>query len=1675
MAEVKNSFLKSRMNKDLDDRLIPNGEYRDAFNISVGKSEQNDVGALQNVLGNSKLPLSNETNTDLVCIGYYVDEQNNRIIQFLTDYNDPNPSAITLPDDSYEMKITMYDFNNSTYSTLVSGTFLNFANNKDFLITGINLIEGLLFWTDNRNQPRKINVETAYDNPLYYTNETHISVAKYAPVSPILLYNKYKLEVINVVSTTEIEFSDASNISVGMWVVSDNIPASEYIVVSEVDGNTVYLYSEPSINIVDGDVLTFFKQGMSDKSSIDSWPGDPDFLEDKYVRFSYRFKYDDNEYSIMAPFTQIAYIPKQKGYFIAGDETDAYRSTVVKWFENNVNNIELLIPLPDKGQNILSTYKIKEIDILYKESDSNIVSVIETVETNDIISIASNTNYLLQEYKSQKPYKTLPNDQVTRVYDRVPVLARAQDSAGNRIIYGNYFDRYTAPSRVNYNVSVQSKSDLYDNFVEYPNHTLKRNRNYQVGFVLADKYGRQSSVILSSLDITSSSLNGLYTKGSTVYSDYDNNLTFNSVKEWFGDALFVSVNEPLSSVRDISAGTPGLYAEVVNPLGFAIQSSNITGNVYTVDLDPAFPSSNIIPDVGQYLRGEYTDYVIIENVIELGLNQYEIYTSDVISSIYNYEDLGPGVPSLKFSYNINPIGWYSYKIVVRQPDQDYYNVYLPGMLKGYPVNQTFGSQVIYDSGTPSLENSINTTVFPTVDVNNISHIVLINDNINKVPRDLSEVGPDQKQYRSSVQLYGRVQNSSNTVPIEGLTPSFSAKLTTIEYDPSLAGNDKFGLIKPGDGIQCDQANYPIPGPTGFGDLPNPYAWSANTVVVSNEIISPTLAVITISPPNWVLGGSSNPDPNGFSYTRFTITRAENIQYFPTRKADTVTSIANAIDFNFLDNDVNNNKGSAGLNLYQIQTNPLIGRVSTVNGIGVVGSDMVPFLSVYETRPQESILDLFWETSTSGLISDLNYDVLTGYDGPVGFDGFDYVHFEDQDPDGSGIVEGVANSKYVSTEFSPINTSGLLLTNTEATLLDIIDGDGISRFTEFGIETIGVNPAPVTYRLFIKDTFNFNHDAFDKEVYTFKIKVKDNDSNKTNELNLNGRLGNITPEITTSVLTYFINQDTQSIVTLLGNNGSKDSNNTNLYWEITDTDAPANTFELNPITGVLSLINDTAPIGSYFVEVKLTDAVDPLTGDWLTNVNPDFASKSTSEILTINIGPSPVDYWSRPIFENSSISITSDGNENTRYEYGLFYIGNKDIDLLSGGDYVNRPSSPVVAKDYDFVRNVQIDNSGDTMPLEAGGLTQGSLKWTIELSINATIPSDPPPPPDPNVWDVDARADVILYYRDRTNPASSWQAVRDDNYVGPDHDDWTDGVDNKLSFTIGFVEGEYIRSKKIVLTCTNPTTAAGEWALAVRLTDDSYLPVSNGTSMITVKCEDANYTYIDPDYDTPIITPYSYFTGVEYLGESFGVPRSTQDASPKLLLNSTNNVIDSGSTDGSISAFECVLENENVNLTPGLKYQLFNPSNSLVNSGDVAAINIDGNAKKVLLQPSPSAPPLIPNLENYKLTFSTLNVNESIGELFANTEDGINVKQFFIDSALSTPWFPPIANAYYIMRSDKSYSNNNTIVSEDAYFIFRIDENGTVIEAINSNTVQTNYEIDGDANNYYRNLEYNQTS
>ena len=74
MPEIKNSFSAGSMNKDLDERVISNSQYRDAMNIQVSTSEHSDVGTAQNIMGNKKV--DNITLTNAKCVGSISDEKN---------------------------------------------------------------------------------------------------------------------------------------------------------------------------------------------------------------------------------------------------------------------------------------------------------------------------------------------------------------------------------------------------------------------------------------------------------------------------------------------------------------------------------------------------------------------------------------------------------------------------------------------------------------------------------------------------------------------------------------------------------------------------------------------------------------------------------------------------------------------------------------------------------------------------------------------------------------------------------------------------------------------------------------------------------------------------------------------------------------------------------------------------------------------------------------------------------------------------------------------------------------------------------------------------------------------------------------------------------------------------------------------------------------------------------------------------------------------------------------------------------------------------------------------------------------------------------------------------------------------------------------------------------------
>ncbi len=95
------------MNKDLDDRILPKGQYRDAENIKIAKSDSSNVGAAQNIKGNTIqyttslcLPTSTIVNlNDEVfplwdTIGYYANSQTGDVFWFVTSFAGPTSDNV---------------------------------------------------------------------------------------------------------------------------------------------------------------------------------------------------------------------------------------------------------------------------------------------------------------------------------------------------------------------------------------------------------------------------------------------------------------------------------------------------------------------------------------------------------------------------------------------------------------------------------------------------------------------------------------------------------------------------------------------------------------------------------------------------------------------------------------------------------------------------------------------------------------------------------------------------------------------------------------------------------------------------------------------------------------------------------------------------------------------------------------------------------------------------------------------------------------------------------------------------------------------------------------------------------------------------------------------------------------------------------------------------------------------------------------------------------------------------------------------------------------------------------------------------------------------------------------------------------------------------------------------
>jgi len=524
MPKLKNHFRAGKMNKDLDERLVQEGEYRDALNIQVASSEGSDVGAIENLLGNSP----------------HINKVFNKDTGAYTVFNESTSSldVFGIPDTGTGQVKTLgaikYDKTECIYWFITSGTINSIIeydqstdvvspiivdkNNvlkfsKDHLITGINIIEGLLFFTDDNSEPKGIDIkrfkEASALSTSGFSNHTEIygrdfiehdiTVVKKSPnsaplvtksdsaregvgtgISPLTTSKKFTRDIAN---TNPVEYeSIPSGESVTLsWSGTPNYQIGDILVLKNEysAGNNDLEIFEVTVQIT-ASASQFSSVTAEILSNPDNMPNevlvwevllqeDEAMFEYKFPRFAYRWKYNDGQYSSFSPFTQAVFLPNKFKYLSA----DGYNLGMT----NNLRKLKIHgLETPPSD--------VKEIEILYKESNNNLVySVDEVPLTNQELEI-----------ESELIHKVIESNQILRPWDNVPLKAKAQEAIGNRLVYANYLQNFNVTDTLQTNFFVSGTTNANP---QTPEESIKSIRNYQLGVVWRDGFGRETPVFTS--------------------------------------------------------------------------------------------------------------------------------------------------------------------------------------------------------------------------------------------------------------------------------------------------------------------------------------------------------------------------------------------------------------------------------------------------------------------------------------------------------------------------------------------------------------------------------------------------------------------------------------------------------------------------------------------------------------------------------------------------------------------------------------------------------------------------------------------------------------------------------------------------------------------------------------------------------------------------------------------------------------------------------------------------------------------------------------------------------------------------------------------------------------------------------------------------------------------------
>lgn len=558
--KITNNFVLGNINKDADERLVPNGSLRDLENIITNASEGKDKGALENVLGN--MLIVNNDLPNAIVLGSGVNLSKRKVYYFVhsTDYD----------------YIFEYDgksnVNTIVLQTSTNGGLLNF--NPEKRIINVDVINKGAFGSRDESSFSFVSDLSLSESFSPLLNQSYQNIGSFeiseSLVRGVVIRINFDLEDDN---GTEIKRNFIYR------VLSDDFEAekeslrvaildfiNEIEIVSPIETNTIGSVFTASV-VEDNNTFTittprkvYFQSGQSftnginiesavvqtlfpneEDSDLVAFSGDDNQPRIINVERCKTYGIDEIKSTdlnlikpspILAPelelfndittgnnledkFLSFAYRYRYKdGYYSAKSSASEYAFSP-REFNIDFDNFENV-----GMQNIFNSVKIKynsgdenveEIDLLFKESTSLNWNIIESIKKEEE-GLDNNEQYEFV-FSNNKVYRVLPEQEYFRSFDNVPLKAFSQVYAQGRLLYGNYIeqrnliDKEGRDCKILYDVGFVS-DEAFDNRAIVTNENL-----FLLGFRIKIDFNSLPSSIANKLMIFDMSLNGLDISG----------------------------------------------------------------------------------------------------------------------------------------------------------------------------------------------------------------------------------------------------------------------------------------------------------------------------------------------------------------------------------------------------------------------------------------------------------------------------------------------------------------------------------------------------------------------------------------------------------------------------------------------------------------------------------------------------------------------------------------------------------------------------------------------------------------------------------------------------------------------------------------------------------------------------------------------------------------------------------------------------------------------------------------------------------------------------------------------------------------------------------------------------------------------------------------------------------